>query len=97
MTNEQKLREISYKWGITWEADESGYRHAENRRNELLSDLTALLEEHYYPKEYLMWIFKGCPFLIGENGAGKIIAFSVRDGKQYTPDELYQYWKENVK
>ena len=66
MTNEeQKLREIAYKRGITWEADESGYRHAENRRNELLSDLTALIEEHYYPKEEITNAV--CPSCESEN------------------------------
>jgi hypothetical protein len=65
------------------------------KQNECLSDLTALISEGYYPKEFVRWMFQGCPFIIGENGAGNIIAFSVRDGKQFTFDELFNYWKEN--
>ena len=48
-----------------------------------------------YPKEFVGWPFQGCPFIIGENGAGHIIAFRVKDGTQFTIEELFNYWKEN--
>jgi hypothetical protein len=88
-----KLREIVDKTFPLFGSRLDEWRKVE--RDNLLSDLTALISEHYYPKEFVRWMFQGCPFIIGENGAGNIIAFSVRDGKQFTFDELFNYWKEN--
>lgn len=86
MTNEQKLREIIEKYDEQPYSDISG----------CVSDLTALIEEHYYPKEFVEWylteasndrrrIYPYC-YMIWVNGEG--IGFD-------TFDELFNYWKEN--
>jgi len=94
MNSTEALREFAVNNGHReYFANTNGNGFNANPR--FLSDLTALISEHYYPKEFVRWMFKGCPFIIGENGAGNIIAFSVRDGKQFTFDELFNYWKEN--
>jgi hypothetical protein len=46
-----------------------------------------------YPKEYTHWLFQGCPFLIGENARGRIIAYRVKTGTSMNLDELFDYWK----
>ncbi len=51
MTNEQKLREIAEKWGFSQYKTDEGFLIDNDRTKECLSDLTALISEHYYPKE----------------------------------------------
>jgi hypothetical protein len=59
-----------------------------------VSDLTALIEEHYYPKEFTEWV----------SGTGwqyhmkfKIWTLGMTADKMVkaTTDELYEVWKEN--
>ena len=47
--------------------------------------------------EFIRWCFQECPFVIGENANRKVIAMSVKYGNQYTLEELYKYWLNNVK
>ena len=55
MTNEeQKLREIAYKHAepkVIWNDGNMSIYPDEEKIESLLSDLTALISEHYYPKE----------------------------------------------
>ena len=62
-----------------------------------ISDLTALISEHYYPKEFVLWSetnYDFAPFI--ENGIVKWVGKSD-EGQSfiYTTDELFNYWKEN--
>lgn len=50
-------------------------------QKQFISDLTALIEEHYHPKEFVEWLI---------NNSDKRI-------HRRTTDELYQYWEENVR
>ena len=103
MTNEQKLREFAEKWGIRQNDEptidphtESPYYGYSRRTKQCLSDLTALISEGYYPKEFVEWyhtegsndrarIDPYC-YMIWVNGEG--IGF-------YTLNEVFNYWKEN--
>ena len=57
MTNEeQKLREIAEKWGWFVKATSFDMTQFELNKDteQFLSDLTALISEGYYPKEFLL-------------------------------------------
>ena len=61
MSNTDKLREFAEKYktgGYRIVNDYAGNKTMQryDNENELLSDLTALLSEHYYPKEYCEWL-----------------------------------------
>ena len=60
-------------------------------------DLTAVISEHYYPKEFVEWKDVNCIYLRGGNlyvinGCPKTI---YGDYVPYTLNELFNYWKEN--
>ena len=68
-------------------------------RDVLYADLTALISEHYYPKEFISW-FRSEEFFDDFDE-------HIEDGNTYwvrvgfsliyeSIDELYQYYKENV-
>ena len=90
MTNEeQKLREIVERW--------MGKKHPITMQS-YVSDLTALISEHYYPKEFISW-FRSEEFFDDFDE-------HIEDGNTYwvrvgfsliyeSIDELYQYYKEN--
>ena len=54
---------------------------------EVLVKLNALLDEHYYPKKFLMWA-------IAPENIGKFWSSGYDEVKI---NGLYNYWKENVK
>ena len=57
MSNTDKLREIAFKWGCrTIPSHDFTDDKYEDKSKELLSDLTALISEGYYPKEFVMWL-----------------------------------------
>ena len=114
MTNsEQAIREFAEKWClrvIECMKDDDYIMHDPEG---ILSDLTALIEEHYvakedvgYPKAFIEWIGDDCsPCYLerkeDDQGYGKWIVFK-RNSMEHevefdTLDELYQYWKENVR
>ena len=83
MTNEeQKLREFISK-----------YVNDDNEPT-FLSDLTALISEHYYPKEFLLWTGENCQYYPYTN---EWMYFESPMTQQYFKgtDELFNYWKEN--
>ena len=83
MTNEeQKLREFISK-----------YVNDDNEPT-FLSDLTALISEHYYPKEILLWTGENCQYYPDTN---EWMYFESPMTQQYFKgtDELFNYWKEN--
>ena len=69
-------------------------------RDVLYADLTALIEEHYYPKEFVEWMLK-CGTYSDVPYREFTLKWNVNiepDKWQYfTTDELYQYYKENVR
>ena len=81
MTNEeQKLREFISK-----------YVNDDNEPT-FLSDLTALISEGYYPKEFVMWLsYNSSHYVIKTQNRW----WSNSQDKYRTLDELYDYWKEN--
>jgi len=66
-------------------------------QEKFISDLTALISENYYPKEFLLWTHSQdywkfdmvkCVWIPDEP-----VAFQY----EITTDELFNYWKENEK
>ena len=60
--------------------------------NGIISTLTALISEHYYPKEFTEWLIAYCRW------DGHCVTL-YDDGKFvkefYSTDDLIEYWKEN--
>ena len=70
----------------------------------LLSDLTALISEHYvsredagYPLEFIEWLIKDQEIFFGELNEEYILNDNIHVGgrKLQTIDELFAYWKDN--
>ena len=63
--------------------------------NNFLSDLTALISEHYYPKEFVLWLiiqnYWGMDILTCKWTNDEPKAFQ----EEKTTDELFNYWEEN--
>jgi hypothetical protein len=99
MTTSDKLREFGQKvmreygrwWGV--EAKDA---------DKFVSDLTALISENYYPKEFTEWVGQNnailcyvnirkiwvrTRFVLGEN--------PHEEYDEYTTEELFEYWKIN--
>jgi len=105
MTTSDKLREIAE--GILFDLFEAGMDAQEvgmpsfdmlktsGYIDRKLSDLTALIGEHYYPKEFLLWTHHQ------DYWHFDIITdmwYSDDDPQllhEITTDELFNYWKEN--
>ena len=91
MTTSDKLREFGQKvmreygrwWGV--EAKDA---------DKFVSDLTALISEHYYPKEFLLWTGENCQYYPDTN---EWMYLESPMTQQYFKgaDELFNYWKEN--
>lgn len=84
MTTSDKLREIIERYDEKPYSDISG----------CVSDLTALISEHYYPKEFLLWTGENCQYYPYTN---EWMYFESPMTQQYFKgtDELFNYWKEN--
>ena len=94
MSNTDKLREIVDKTFPLFGSRLDEWRKVE--RDKLLSDLTALISEHYYPKEFTNYCIKNVDYC---RDMGKewyqIMASGILILK--TLDDVYNYWKENEK
>jgi hypothetical protein len=94
MTNEQKLREFAEKWCLKVIEVMKGDDYIMHDLDGCLSDLTALIEEHYYPKEFTNYCIKNVDYC---RDMGKewyqIMASGILILK--TLDDVYNYWKEN--
>lgn len=55
---EQAIKEFAEKWSQTWN-DNKGWTKDTANRDLMLSDLTTLISEHYYPKEFVEWMIMG--------------------------------------
>ena len=107
MSNTDKLREIAHKYGgaiITGygQSSASGSTEMFTAEEQCLSDLTALISEHYYQKEFTEWVGQNnailcyvnirkiwvrTRFVLGEN--------PHEEYDEYTTEELFEYWKTN--
>ncbi len=106
MTNEeQKLREFADKWGIREDDEPTFDPHTENpyygysrRTKQCLSDLTDLISENYYPKEFVEWMMMGGHVGIYDR-RGYLYSSALLNLKGFTGentiDNLFNYWKEN--
>ena len=92
MSNTDKLREIVEKTFPLFGSRFDEWRKVE--RDRLLSDLTALISENYYPKEFLLWTGENCQYYPDTN---EWMYFESPMTQQYFKgtDELFNYWKEN--
>ena len=81
------VRELAEKW----------YDPAVGSFDDIVSDLTALIEEHYYPKEFVEWLLNGYTFLKSDQSFVVNYPYMTEhnDYRHFTSDELYQYYKEN--
>ncbi len=102
MTPSDKLREIVEKTFPLFGSRLDEWRKVE--RDRLLSDLTALISEHYvekkdagYPLEFVEWLIKDQEIFFGELNEEYILNDNIHvDGRKLqTIDELFNYWKEN--
>jgi len=107
MTNsEQAIREFQRKYAMktyrlnpeTLQREQTGYDV------NFISDLTALISEHYvsredagYPLEFIEWLIKDQEIFFGELNEEYILNDNIHVGgrKLQTIDELFAYWKEN--
>lgn len=104
MTNEeQKLREIAYKHAepkVIWNDGNMSICPDEEKIESLLSDLTALIEEHYYPKEFVEWMLR-CSAYSDVPFREFTLKWNVNIGPDewrcFTTDELFNYWVNNKK
>ena len=93
MSNTDKLREIVDKTFPLFGSRLDEWRKVE--RDNLLSDLTALISEHYYPKEFI--VFVNDNFYWDKGLGGYLPTTIIHQGMTFkTTDELLTYW-EGVK
>jgi DNA modification methylase len=91
------IREFVDKWGFSQDKTDEGFLIDNDRTKQCLSDLTALISEGYYPKEFLFWLLNGYTFLKSDQSFVVNYPYMTEhnDYRHFTSDELYQYWKEN--
>lgn len=98
MTTSDKLREIAAKWGFSQDKTEDGFLIDNDRTKQCLSDLTALISENYYPKEFVEWMMMGGHVGIYDR-RGYLYSSALLNLKGFTGentiDNLFNYWKEN--
>lgn len=111
MTNsEQAIREFVDKWGFSQDKTDEGFLIDNDRTKQCLSDLTALISEHYvakedagYPREFVEWIGDDCsPCNLLRNDEEEFEKWVVYEINSMdwkfsckTTDELFNYWREN--
>jgi len=93
-------REFADKWGMGYFDDgvNYGYKPTSKKIEECLSDLTALISENYYPKEFVGWMLR-CSAYSDVPFREFTLKWNVNIGpdewRYFTTDELFNYWKEN--
>ncbi len=96
MSNTDKLREIVEKTFPLFGSRLDEWRKVE--RDRLLSDLTALISEHYYPKKFVEWKDKNT---LSDKISRTEIRYFLTDMDApldwMTLDELFYYWIKNVR
>jgi hypothetical protein len=101
MTPSDKLREIAEKYFPTEEklSNNSLYNQLQqSSRDNLLSDLTALISENYYPKEFVEWKDKNT---LSDKISRTEVRYFLKDMDApldwMTLDEVFDYWTKNIK
>ena len=99
---ETALRELAERIFPLTDNEEFYNTLQESFRKELIEGVTALISEHYYPKEFTEWVGKNnailcyvnirkiwvrTRFVLGEN--------PHEEYDEYTTEELFEYWKIN--
>lgn len=93
MTNsDTAIREFAIKWGRQCLDMMVGQECIIDDSEAMLSDLTALISEHYYPKEFVEWWGK---ILIETHGQYGSMEIPIQIGGLRTMDEIFEYWKAN--
>ena len=59
--------------------------------------ITTLIEKDYYLKEFMVWTESGDHEFYPGIRIGEPIWFSENPEREYTLDELYEYWLKEVK
>ena len=96
------IREFAEKWCLKVIEVMKGDDYIMHDLDGCLSDLTALISEHYYQKEFTEWVGQNnailcyvnirkiwvrTRFVLGEN--------PHEEYDEYTTEELFEYWKTN--
>lgn len=91
MTNsEQAIREFAQKWATVWF---NAVCERRSNADDLISDLTALISEGYYPKEFVRW--KDKKDLRYSSLHNRYYSDTDNGMREFTLDELFNYWEEN--
>ena len=93
MTTSDKLREIVDKTFPLFGSRLDEWRKVE--RDRLLSDLTALISENYYPKEFVLWAHSQDYWLFDSLTCLWVSDEPKAFQEEKTTDELFEYWKED--
>jgi hypothetical protein len=94
MSNTDKLREIAEKYfPCVGTKNDREYRKME--QDALVSDLTALISEHYYPKEFVLWAHSQDYWLFDSLTCLWVSDEPKAFQEEKTTDELFEYWKED--
>jgi hypothetical protein len=91
MTPSDKLREIAYKHAeakVIWNDGNVSIYPDEKKIESLLSDLTALISEHYYTREFLLWFHDNVQI---ESREETFLVYN--DIRFYTLNEVRDFWQ----
>ena len=96
MNSTEALREIAVKW-CPWSEKTSFKRNGKDYVpfDQMVSDLTALISEHCYPKEFLLWTHSQDYWLFDSLTCLWVSDEPKAFQEEKTTDELFEYWKEN--
>jgi hypothetical protein len=73
---------------------------SKNAQNGAASEIESFIKENYVKKEFALWLVvhsNGQDFYAGYNASNKLIWYNSVTDKQYTLDELHEYWLTNIK
>jgi len=86
------VREFCDRWSQEWN-ENTGWYKSQMMYDKILPDLTALISEHYYPKEFVMW--KDKKDLRYSSLHNRYYSDTDNGMREFTLDELFNYWEEN--
>jgi hypothetical protein len=69
-------------------------------QEQVASLIESFIKENYVKKEFALWLVvhsNGQDFYAGYNASNKLIWYNSVTDKQYTLDELHEYWLTNIK
>ena len=88
MTPSDKLREFADKYGFSQDKTDEGFLIDNDRTRQCLSDLTALISEHYYTREFLLWFHDNVQI---ESREETFLVYN--DIRFYTLNEVRDFWQ----